>query len=306
MIWLVLGGPVLSLLLALLGAREFSTAARERQLAVTGAEPMGEADRPRGIDRVDRWFRRTDLGRRIERQLEFGGIQTRPSVVVIGGLALGCLFVFLLWTFLAPLLGVVGFLLSFLAVRAFLRRAQERRREAFVGQLPELARVLANASYAGLAMPTAIAIAGDELSEPAHTELSRVAMRLRFGASLSSALAELQERVGSRETSVLISTLVVASRSGGSLVTALRDIATTLDQRKETRREIRTTLAQPIATTYLVMIIGVLMLVMLNVMRPGTVDLMTRKPLGQAALLMAFGIFSGGSYVLRRMTRIDV
>ena len=211
-----------------------------------------------------------------------------------------------MWTLLAPLLGVLGLLLGLLGVRAYLRRARERRREAFVGQLPELARVLANASYAGLSLPTAIAIAGDELAEPARTELSRVATRLRFGAPLTRALDDLRERVGSRETSVLISTLVVASRSGGSLVTALRDIAETLDQRKETRREVKTILSQPVVTSYFVIVLGVVMLLMLNAMQPGTVERMTREPIGQVALLVSAGIFGGGFWAIRRITRMDI
>ena len=47
-------------------------------------------------------------------------------------------------------------------------------------------------------------------------------------------------RLPSREVAVLVSTLLVSARSGGSLVTALRDIADTLEARKETRREVRT------------------------------------------------------------------
>lgn len=302
----ILIGPVLVVLLALLAFREFVGSARDRHVAISGAESGLAEDESGAMELFDRWFRRTRPGRWLERELEFAGIDRSPSVMFFGGTALGIVMVILIGNLLAPLLAVLGLGLGFLGVRAYLKRAQERRREAFVGQLPELARVLANASYAGLSLPTAIGIAGDELTEPARTELSRVATRLRFGAPLATALDELNERVGSRETSVLISTLVVASRSGGSLVTALRDIATTLDQRKETRREVKTTLAQPVATSYFVIVLGVLMLLMLNTMQPGTVDKMTRSVIGQAALIISFSIFGLGFWAIRRMTRIDI
>lgn len=303
---LIVLGAVLAVLFALLGLREFARAARDRHLAITGADSGLGDDEPSTLEVFDQWFRRTRTGRWLVRELEIAGIGRRPSVVFLGGVAVAVVGSVLMWSLLAPLLGVAGSLLGALAVRAYLRRARERRREAFIGQLPELARVLANASYAGLSLPTAIGIAGDELAEPARTELSRVATRLRFGAPLTKALDELRQRVGSRETSVLIATLVVASRSGGSLVTALRDIAETLDQRKETRREVRTVLAQPVVTSYFVIVLGVVMLLMLNAMQPGTVDKMTRQPLGQAALLISFGIFGSGFYAIRRMTRFDI
>lgn len=303
---LILIGPVLVVVLALLAMREFAGSARERHRAISGAESGLAEDDIGPLQLFDRWFRRTRPGRWLERELEFAGIDRAPSVVFFGGALLGIVMVVLIGNLLAPLLAVLGLALGFLGVRIYLKRAQERRREAFVAQLPELARVLANASYAGLSLPTAIGIAGDELSEPARTELSRVATRLRFGAPLTTALDELRQRVGSRETSVLISTLVVASRSGGSLVTALRDIATTLEQRKETRREVKTTLAQPVATSYFVIVLGVLMLLMLNTMQPGTVDKMTRSVIGQAALIISFSIFGFGFWAIRRMTRMDI
>src|SRR6185436_11464588 len=156
---------------------------------------------------------------------------------------------------LAPVLGVLGLVSGVSAVRWYLHHGRERRRERFVGQLPELARVLANATNAGLSLATSLAIAGDELDEPAHSELKRVSTSITFGSDLASALDELGERVGSREVAVLVSTLVVASRSGGSLVSSLRDIADTLEVRKETRREIRTTLSQSLATGYLIIVL---------------------------------------------------
>ena len=79
-----------------------------------------------------------------------------------------------------------------------------------------------------------------------------------------------------------MSTLLVSARSGGSLVTSLRTIADTLEERKETRREIRTTLAQSIVTGYMVIGLGFAILVLLNVVNPGTVETMTRNLLGQA------------------------
>lgn len=306
MLAVILLGPVVVALLAMLAFREFVGSARARHMAISGAESGLAEDDAGALKLFDRWFRRTRPGRWLERELEFAGIDRSPSAMFFGGAILGAVSVVLIANLLAPLLAVIGIGLGFLGVRAYLKRAQERRREAFVGQLPELARVLANASYAGLSLPTAIGIAGDELSEPARTELSRVATRLRFGAPLTTALDELRQRVGSRETSVLISTLVVASRSGGSLVTALRGIATTLEQRKETRREVKTTLAQPVATSYFVIGLGVLMLLMLNTMQPGTVDKMTRSVIGQAALLISFGIFGFGFWAIRRMTRMDI
>ena len=47
------------------------------------------------------------------------------------------------------------------------------------------------------------------------------------------------------------------------------------------------------------------LLLLLNVINPGTVETMTRNPLGQGALVFAGGLFTVGFVVIRRMTRIE-
>ena len=301
---LILLGTLAATLLFLLGARDLRAVAAGRQQAID-AVIGDEVYAGSWLERYDRGFRATRIGHRLERELVLAGVGYRPVVVFTAGVAAGLISALTLWQLLAPVFGVLGLGVGVLAVRAYLRRERERRREAFIAQMPELARVLANAANAGLSIPTAIAMAGEELDEPACSEMKRVSTRLGFGAGVESALAELSERLPSREVVVLVATLVVSARSGGSLVTALRDIADTLEERKETRREVRTVLAQAVATGYFVVGLGVVILVILNSLNPGTVDKMTREPLGQAALIIAGLLYVGGLLLVRRMTRID-
>ena len=118
-------------------------------------------------------------------------------------------------------------------------------------------------------------------------------------------MLQLNDRLPAREVRVLMSTLVVSARSGGSLIKALRDISLTLDDRKEVRREIRTTLAQSRATGGLVTIMGIGILLALNAIQPGTVERMTERLIGQIALLVSFGLFLVGHLTVRRMTRVE-
>ncbi|WP_427384227.1 type II secretion system F family protein [Janibacter sp. G56] len=303
---LILLGALLFVALLLLGVRELVAADAERRRAVSRAEHARiRTDEANLLEIADARFRTTRLGRALEHQLDLAGVNRPPLHLFLGGVVVTLVATVVLWRFFAPILALAGVVVGVLVVRWFLDREQTRRREAFVGQLPELARVLANASYAGLSLPTAIGIAGEELAEPARTELRRVSTQLKFGAPLATALGSLRERVGSRETNVLMSTLIVAARSGGSLVTALRDIAETLDQRKETRREVQSILAQAVATSYMVILLGGVMLLSLNVLKPGTVEKMTTNIVGQVCLSIAVLLFGGGFLAIRRMTRVE-
>lgn len=296
-----------AVLLALVGLRQLAgLAAERRQIGFTGGNDYDSGSGQSLLDRSNRSFRRTRLGRFVERELQLAGIEQRPLVVALVVAAVGLATGYILWTALAPVFGLLGIAAGAYGFRAFVRRAKQRRLEAFIVQMPELARVLANATNAGLSIPTAIAIAGEELAAPAGPELRSVANAVRFGTDVETALDDMGRRLPSREVSVLLSTLVVSSRSGGSLVTSLRGIADTLENRKETRREIRTTLAQSVATGYMVIGLGFGMLFLLNAIQPGSVQAMTSHPVGQIALVVSGALFALGYTLIRRMTRFDV
>ena len=165
--------------------------------------------------------------------------------------------------------------------------------------------MLSNGANAGLSITTAWVVAEGEMAEPAKTEIQRLNAAVRFGTALEDAMLQMNDRLPAREVRVLMSTLVVSARSGGSLIKALRDISLTLDDRKEVRREVRTVLAQSRATGALVTLMGVGILLALNAIQPGTVERMTQTLIGQIALVVSIGLFLIGHLTVQRMTRIE-
>lgn len=279
-------------------------AALIERLSASGApEPQG---RRRRFREIDRRLRRTRLGRRIEIKLATTGLDLTPGEFFVYMLlsVAGVWLVFA--SFLAPFFGPVAGLIALWSANAFLNWQRARRTERFINQLPELARILANATQAGLALRTAIGIAAEELEAPAGEELARVADRLAIGHSIEESLGELTERLPSRELVVLVSTLVLSARAGGAIVGSLRNLTVTLEQRKETRREIRTQLSQVTVTAYLVPAIGLGSLLLVDMMMPGALDRMTGAFIGQTAVLVALGLFALGFVLIRRLSKIDV
>jgi tight adherence protein B len=305
-IWIFVGLVAFSVLF-MLGVRQFATNSAQHKLIVVGTlEGTTTADAPRTLfARVSRGFNRTRLGRWLEREFVLAGITYPPIVVFLVVLLVTATLPYLLARLLAPAFAVVGLAGGFLLFRSWLRRSRERRRERFVQQIPELARVLSNGANAGLSITTAWVVAEGEMAEPAKTEIQRLNAAVRFGTSLEDAMLQMNDRLPAREVRVLMSTLVVSARSGGSLIKALRDISLTLDDRKEVRREVRTVLAQSRATGALVTMMGVGILLALNAIQPGTVERMTQNLIGQIALVVSIGLFLIGHIAVQRMTRIE-
>ncbi len=149
-------------------------------------------------------------------------------------------------------------------------------------------------------------MAAEELEAPAGEELKQVADAMAVGHSVEDSLAELQQRLPSRELIVLVSTLVLSSRAGGSVVESLRNLTVTLEERKETRREIRTQMSQVTVTAYAVPVIGIGSLLLLNRIMPGSLQAMTGSTIGRICVLVSLGLYVVGFALIRRMSRIDV
>jgi tight adherence protein B len=280
----------------------------EQRRRLQGRSALDDAERRAGgfLGRLDARLRRTDIGRLIARRLAAANMRLCVSTFVALVVVAFAAAVYLIGSYLAPPFGVAaggGVIFLFFA---FLRRREIRRREEFIAQLPELARVLSNASAAGLVMRTAIEMAAEELDDPASTELRRTSDALRLGQPIEQALQELGERLPSRELAVLVSTLIVAARSGGSLVTALRSIATTLEDRKEIRREVKTIMGEAVVTNWAIGILGVAILFVVNLISPGVLRTMSEQLPGQVILAISATVFVVSLLIIRRITRIDV
>jgi len=306
---LTMGVTLLACVLAVVGVHAYASGKAQRQalvdrLSQTGQMPVtGRRRRFRGVDRR---LRRTGIGRRIEARLATTGLDLTPGEFLVYMVAGVAALWFIAQALFASFFGPIAGLLGIWAAVGFLNWQRNKRIEKFINQLPELSRILANATQAGLALRTALSMAAEELEAPAGEELSRVADRLAVGHSIDDALGELADRLPSRELVVLVTTLVLSNRAGGTVVTSLRNLTETLEERKETRREVKTQLSQVNMTAYAVPAMGLGALLLMDRVMPGAIERMTSAFLGQAAVVVALVLYGVGVFVIRRMSKIDV
>jgi tight adherence protein B len=266
-----------------------------------------ELRRRRGLSEViDARLLRTQRGVDLAGKLRSAGTDLTPSRF-LGALAAAMIAVFAIASLLFPLLlALVAVALTAWGASVWLGRRLARRKEEFINQLPDVARLLSNGASAGLSMPAAIELTVREIDAPAREELQSVLDEVHLGRSLDEALASLGRRLPSREVGVLMSALIIQQRAGGDLVRALQDLSATLDMRRETLREVRTLMAGAVFTSYIVPVLGAGSLVLLNTINSSTLTRMTSSPIGLAALIVAGLLYALGSLAIRRVTRIEV
>ncbi|WP_411082113.1 type II secretion system F family protein [Streptomyces sp. cmx-18-6] len=304
-----IGVTLLCCVLGVMGLYAYSGGKADRDALVERLSHVGqipETGRHRRFKGLDRRLRRTALGRKLELKLAATGMELTPGEFAVYALIAMAGLWMIASSLLAAFFGPVAALIGLWGANAYLNWQRAKRTERFINQLPEVSRILANATQAGLALRTALSMAAEELEDPAGEELARVARRLAVGESLDEALSELTDRLPSRELVVLVTTLVLSNRAGGTVVSSLRNLTETLEERKETRREVKTQLSQVTVTAYAVPAFGVGAMLLMNAVMPGALDRMTGAFLGQAAVVVAIALYAIGFVVIRRLSRIDV
>jgi tight adherence protein B len=144
------------------------------------------------------------------------GVAGVPAVLVLGFMAVGGLL---------PLLWV--------------RFKAGARIKAFDNQLPDLLITIAASLKAGHSFRHAIQAVVDEGAEPAAKEFRRVLTETRLGRPMDEALAEMSDRIGSKNLSFVLTAVTIQRQIGGSLAGLFDMVAETVRQRQQFARKIR-------------------------------------------------------------------
>jgi tight adherence protein B len=295
------------LVLAMLGVVLFVTgSSRRAALAERGRGGNDEAGVKRLRLVIDAWLRRRPAGRKLGNWLQGAGSPLSPADFLLLCFS-GTIFLTVAFSTFMPrgVSLIIAVLVVIGVARALVERKRSQRREEFIGQLPEVARVLSNGTSAGLSLAGAMELAARELPPPASIEMGVVVQETRLGVPLEASLERLRDRLPSREVAVLMTTLIIQQRAGGDTVRALSELGQTLEARKDLLREIRTMLSGAVFTSYLVAGMGAGTILMINAISPGVMRELTTTLLGLLALGFSATLYVIAFVLIKRTTKVE-
>jgi tight adherence protein B len=295
------------LVMAMLGVVLFVTgSSRRAALAERGRGGNDEAGVKRLRLVIDAWLRRRPAGRKLGNWLQGAGSPLSPADFLLLCFS-GTIFLTVAFSTFMPrgVSLIIAVLVVIGVARALVERKRSQRREEFIGQLPEVARVLSNGTSAGLSLAGAMELAARELPPPASIEMGVVVQETRLGVPLETSLERLRDRLPSREVAVLMTTLIIQQRAGGDTVRALSELGQTLEARKDLLREIRTMLSGAVFTSYLVAGMGAGTILMINAISPGVMRELTTTLLGLLALGFSATLYVIAFVLIKRTTKVE-
>ncbi|MCA1066575.1 type II secretion system F family protein [Rossellomorea sp. AcN35-11] len=172
-------------------------------------------------------------------------------------------------------------------------------------QLPEICRLLANATRSGMTLNQGVQLAAQEISEPAKSEFKRLAQEISLGIDFNTAIRSMEKRVDNREFKLFVATILIQKKAGGNLYSVLDEMGQTLEERKILMQEIKTMTAEQRYVAYIVPVIPIFLVLMMNNIIDGFLD-----PLFTGLGVILLLLFIGGTFLtfflVRKVTNIRV
>jgi tight adherence protein B len=176
-----------------------------------------------------------------------------------------------------------------------------KRIRAFEDQLPDLLITIAASLKAGHSFKQGLQAVVDEGHPPADQELRRVLTETSLGRPMDDALAEMAERVGSKNFEFAITAVTIQRQVGGSLATLFDMVADTVRQRQQFARKIRALTAMGRMSAYTLIGIPFFIAGTVTLLNSGYMHPLYFTGAGRFLIVVALVMMGLGSLILKKI-----
>lgn len=263
--------------------------------------PIGERITALADDVIDRSGARSGLAQ----LLDVANVSLRPSEFVVVTLAGAIGVAALCFLLVGPLLGLVGFVVTPVVARSFLTNRVQRRRQGFEEQLPDVLQLMTNALRSGYALPQALDAVATQAAEPASSEFQRVNFEARVGVDLSESLRAMADRMQSTSFGWVVGALDINREVGGELAKVLTTLATTIRERQQLDRQIKTLTAEGRISAYVLTALPIIVGFAMALLNPDYFEPLRSSP-GPQILFGACVLLGAGWIWMRSMIKAEI
>jgi tight adherence protein B len=292
---------------------------RQRQLAEILELPYGERDiRVEGVTEnlsplvegtvqaAGRMVTQFDSKGSLAASLERARVPLRPGefvlVTLAGSLVLAALLLALSSTWFFALAGLaIGPLLA----STLVKHRIAKRRKQFEAALPDALGLIASSLTAGHTFLRAIQMMCEESPPPLSEEFSRLVSETRLGDPVVDALDRMAQRLQIRDLDWVVQAIRIQQQVGGRLADLLHTLADFIRAREEVRREVAVLTAEGRISAWVLTALAPFMAFAINFVSPDYMKPMFHG-VGLLVLFLTAGMVAMGSFIIFRMTKIEV
>lgn len=249
------------------------------------------------LGRFDQWF---------DRMIAESGFGISPItallLVVLSGL-LGAGIIFLITNNPLPTMAAATFVMCLTLVSFQIGRT--RRMNEIQQQLPDVIDLLARAVHAGESLEQAIALIGDEFSEPLGPEFRWCSQQLNLGRTMSATMHSLVGRAQSIDMRLLATVLAVHRKTGGNLAMTLERLSVVSRDRLSYNGQMRATTGSGRISARLIAAAGPLLFLFMYFTQREHMRHFFDDPLGQTLFATGVVLEIVGLIWIARLTKVN-
>ena len=198
--------------------------------------------------------------------------------------------------------GVLGYMLPYWY---YLWKGLQRK-EKFESRLLDLTMGLANGMKSGLAFPQALEATSRRIGGPMQEELAIVLREYRLGLELAESLDRLNQRMPCEDLHLLVTTIKLTTKSGGSLVDVLDKMVDTIRSRTEFQERLKNMTAAGRFEAIAMSCAPILAFILLYLVDPDLMGPMLTTKLGWCGIAAIAALVSIGFYIINKIVTIEV
>jgi len=259
------------------------------------------------IATVDRYLRHHPLALKLQLMLDqakvpwtVGRLFFYSAVLMVVGAALGT------WRIPAGLVGWMPGLLLGAAPLAWVLHRRSVRIRRFNQLLPDAIDLMSRALRAGHALPSALLLVADEMTDPIGPEFRRTSDELNYGLPFREALLNLDRRFPLRDLHFLVTAILVQKETGGNLIELLDKSAAVLRSRLHLQQKVRVFTAQGRLTGGILIAMPFICFLLLNFVKPDYARPLFENETGRRMLYGTLVAMAIGTFMIRKIIRIKV
>ncbi|MDR1086754.1 MAG: type II secretion system F family protein [Endomicrobium sp.] len=183
----------------------------------------------------------------------------------------------------------------------------KRKRLALVDQqVMEALNIIKSSVMSGQSLQNAFIVAKNELKYPIKNEFIRISDKLAFGMNFDKVLEETSKNIVSKEFKFMIDIIRVSKDTGGSLGSIFDRILDTVVQRTNIQSQITALTAQGRMSGNIVSIIPFVVIFIMYTIEPEIIESLFVTLIGNILLLIVVVMVLSGSFIIRKMTEIEL
>jgi tight adherence protein B len=269
--------------------------------AATRRTVRTQIDRGTIMSGLERQLERVGVHRHVVGMIDRAGIDLSAGALVLLDVAVALVG----FAFMATRTGVGKAILVGILAGAvpwvFLTVKGARRSRAFEGQLPEVLDTLSASLRAGHGFDAALQTVANDLAEPAAREFRRVLAEVHLGRSLEQSLADLGDRIRSKDLKFVLDAITIQRQVGGSLAELFELVAETVRSREQFRRKVRALTGMVRMSANVLTVMPFLAAVLLTLLNRSYMQPLWTTNAGHLMVAIALVMMTFGTITLRRI-----